>query len=65
VQPGVHTANEPCPCAAGFTCWSSTTCLQLCRTDAPSGSDGGCAGVCQGGVSPYGADSGIGYCVEY
>ncbi len=61
VVPGTGTANEPCPCAAGFTCsWSEGICLQLCET----GDAGVCAnGYCEGGGAVFPA--GVGTCVSY
>lgn len=61
VVPGTGTAQEPCPCAAGYTCsWSDGICLQLCEI-----SDAGVCGngYCQGGTLPYPA--GVGFCVSY
>ncbi|APR83301.1 Hypothetical protein A7982_08650 [Minicystis rosea] len=57
IDPGYGQDGDGCPCAAGYTCSSSGTCLKLCHVD---GDDCG-AGTCQGGTLPY--PTGIGYCV--
>jgi hypothetical protein len=61
IDPGSHTEGEACPCAAGYTCWNSNTCLKLCHTEG--GNECGPNGTCQGGTKPY--PLGIGFCVPY
>jgi hypothetical protein len=56
---GDSEVGGPCPCAAGFTCSSSTgKCLKLCHIGS---TDCGAGGTCQGGTKPYPND--IGFCV--
>lgn len=61
VPPGVGTAGEACPCAAGHVCsQGDARCWKLCRTnrsdDCPAGSQ------CSGGSKAYPA--GFGVCMD-
>lgn len=60
VDKGTGTQCEACPCAAGFMCSTTGTCLKLCHTSGatPDECEGG---VCQGGV--LNLPAGVGQCV--
>jgi len=61
VDPGPHTAGEPCPCAAGFMCATGKgECLQLCAMDLPDSCPNG--SICQG--DPASFPPGFGVCAQ-